>query len=107
MADSVRNADLRFAPQLSIGVQWDGTIWTIHQKATEYLGPDLSIQKWLLDLFGEDPGGQTSKTFRLQSRMQDGQLQYHDVLALAKEWDALGPAQPLEFVAMLKLEVNE
>ena len=87
-------------------VEWDGSLTTIQKQARLYLGPDIQMEEWLTDLFGDDPGGATSLKFRSQGRFTNGRLLYHDILALARQWDLEGPAQPQEFVRMLRLETD-
>ena len=104
--DTAKSVDTHSAPRLSI-TEWDGTLHTLSDRANLYLGPDTWMQKWLIDTFGlDEENSQTSKMYRQTVQFKDGQMKLHDVLALAHEWDAIGPAQPREFVDAVSFEVE-
>lgn len=93
-------------PELSIGAEWDESLNTLNLQAQKYVGPDTMILPWLKEVFGPDPKGRTTASLRTAVRLIDGEIKYHDVLALAREWDESGPSQPNEFVDAIRFEVD-
>lgn len=107
MEDTAQNAGLSLqAPALSTGAQWDGSLKTLEEQVRRYSGPDTKIKPWLLEKFGPDPKGQTTRSLRTATRLVDGQIAYHDVLVLAHEWDESGESQPHEFLEALRFEIE-